>query len=169
MKGDEKRKVRPISPAARCARIQTGPPTAPAGLFAPRLHVVRRCVSLFFQEQIKGPENGSIARFDGLGCYQTGSEISEGVRSAGGSESRAWPGLRQGLVAPDRAVWRLAVWPGWLSKRCARLERLSNAPKRCPVWGARGPSTARQASGLPRCALFSGANKRPRKRPHRTV
>ena len=24
---------------------------------------------LLFQEQIQGPENASIARFDGLGCY----------------------------------------------------------------------------------------------------
>ena len=31
-------------------------------------------VLLLFQEQIKGPENASIARFDGLGCYQTRSE-----------------------------------------------------------------------------------------------
>ena len=32
------------------------------------------------QEQIKGPENASIARFDGLGCYQTGSETNPGFR-----------------------------------------------------------------------------------------
>ena len=31
-------------------------------------------VALFFQEQIQGPENASIARFDGLGCYQSSSE-----------------------------------------------------------------------------------------------
>ena len=31
-------------------------------------------VSLRFQEQIKGPENAPIARFSGLGCYQTRSE-----------------------------------------------------------------------------------------------
>ena len=33
-------------------------------------------IPLFFQEQIKGPKNASIARFDGIGCYQTDSEIS---------------------------------------------------------------------------------------------
>ena len=31
-------------------------------------------VSLCFQEPIQGPENGSIARFDGLFCYQTKSK-----------------------------------------------------------------------------------------------
>ena len=35
-------------------------------------------VLLCFREQIQGPENASIARFDGLCCYQTGSEISDG-------------------------------------------------------------------------------------------
>ena len=34
-----------------------------------------RCGSLRFQEQIKGPKNASIARFDGLGRYQICSEI----------------------------------------------------------------------------------------------
>ena len=37
-----------------------------------------RCGSLRFQEQIQGPENASIARFDGLRCYQTCSEILVG-------------------------------------------------------------------------------------------
>ena len=32
---------------------------------------------LFFQEQIQAPENGSIARFDGLGCYQSDSETGD--------------------------------------------------------------------------------------------
>ena len=33
-------------------------------------------VPLLFQEQIQGAKNASIARFDGLGCYQSRSEIS---------------------------------------------------------------------------------------------
>ena len=33
-------------------------------------------VLLLFQEQIQGAKNASIARFDGLGCYQIRSEIS---------------------------------------------------------------------------------------------
>ena len=39
---------------------------------------------LFFQERIQGPKNAPIARFDGLGCYQSRSEIDEGLRSADG-------------------------------------------------------------------------------------
>ena len=37
--------------------------------------------ALSFREQIKGPENGSIARFDGLCCYQIGSEIRRCLRA----------------------------------------------------------------------------------------
>ena len=38
-------------------------------------------VLLLFQERIQGLENASIARFDGLGCYQTSSEMSDGFRA----------------------------------------------------------------------------------------
>ena len=38
-------------------------------------------VSLQKQEWIKGPENASIARFDGLGCYRSGSEAGDGFRA----------------------------------------------------------------------------------------
>ena len=41
----------------------------------------RRRHALFFQEQIQGPGNASIARFDGLGCYQTHSEKQPGCRA----------------------------------------------------------------------------------------
>ena len=33
-----------------------------------------RAFPLSFRERIQGPKNASIARFDGLGCYQTKSE-----------------------------------------------------------------------------------------------
>ena len=33
------------------------------------------------QEQIQGPENGSIARFSGLGCYQKSSGFSQPLRA----------------------------------------------------------------------------------------
>ena len=54
--------------------------------------------SLQKQEQIKGPENASIARFDGLGCYQTRSgKMSCNLPSAGSLSA----------AAPDaRACWR---------------------------------------------------------------
>ena len=47
-----------------------------------------RC-SLFFWEQIKGPQNASIARFFGLGCYQSRSEIRRWLRCAG--RCGRWP------------------------------------------------------------------------------
>ena len=49
---------RPV-PVRGCAAVASG-------AAAKRL---MRSLLLFFWEQIQGPENGSIARFDGLGCY----------------------------------------------------------------------------------------------------
>ena len=49
-------------------------------------------MTLFFQEQIQGLKNASIARFDGLGCYQTNSEKAVTARAA------------YGLPAPRRSV-----------------------------------------------------------------
>ena len=57
------------------------------------------------QEQIKGPENASIARFDGLGCYQSRSEISDGFRM-----QAAWAGTGVGRRAQ---TGQMACWlPG---------------------------------------------------------
>ena len=35
--------------------------------------------ALFFQEQIQAPKNAPIARFDGLGCYQSRSGLAGGI------------------------------------------------------------------------------------------
>ena len=57
------------------------------------------------QEQIKGPENASIARFDGLGCYQSRSEIGNGFRM-----QAAWAGTGVGRKAQ---TGQMACWlPG---------------------------------------------------------
>ena len=57
------------------------------------------------QEQISGPENASIARFDGLGCYQSRSEISDGFRM-----QAAWAGTGVGRKA---RTGQMACWlPG---------------------------------------------------------
>ena len=46
--------------------------------------------SLLFQEQIKGPKNASIARFDGLCCYQIKSETGDAFcQGAGRAEAAA--------------------------------------------------------------------------------
>ena len=60
---------------------------------------VQALVSLQKQEQIQGTENGSIARFDGLGCYQTNSEISGGFGMELGASRFAgrWGGLQSGF------------------------------------------------------------------------
>ena len=69
-------------------------------------------VLLLFQERIQGPKNASIARFDGLGCYQTRSGKTPGQardfrrdfcgerrqkgsskRAAGGQGSQSWSGF----------------------------------------------------------------------------
>ena len=49
------------------------------------------------QEQIQGPENASIARFDGLCCYQTSSESSDGFGAGDGSETAFRAGVRRVL------------------------------------------------------------------------
>ena len=83
----------------------------------------------FFQEQIKGPENAPIARFDGLGCYRIGSEnaLVFSVRAAAGA---CWRRIGSGFGA---ALGRL--WGGWRAQGRA----LAVLPP-CGVWGpAPGP------------------------------
>ena len=60
-----------------------------------------RFVLLLFQEQIKGPENAPIARFDGLCRYQTNSK-----KAACGAAARAC------LRAHWPAAWRAAQHKG---------------------------------------------------------
>ena len=75
-------------------------------------------VLLRSQEQIKGPKNAPIARFDGLRCYQTRSEISNGFR--GRIRQRPNPaqtGLRPDFVpvseSPFVGLARASqTWPG---------------------------------------------------------
>ena len=67
---------------------------------------------LFFREQIQGPENASIARFHGLCCYQSDSEIPWS-RAAGAFQ----PFLRCSL-----AFW--AAWRSALSMRVLMRLRL---------------------------------------------
>ena len=55
-----------------CPKRAPNPPAGAATASQARPVVCR--ISLLFQEQIKGPENAPIARFDGLGCYRTHSE-----------------------------------------------------------------------------------------------
>ena len=62
-------------------------------------------LSLLFQEQIKGPENAPIARFDGLGCYQTHSETDGGFRSGKQAPDRK---KRAARATPESAL--AAAW-----------------------------------------------------------
>ena len=52
-------------------------------------------VLLQFQEQIKGPENASIARFGGLGCYQSHSEISDVFRAGSAAKTALRTGFKK--------------------------------------------------------------------------
>ena len=54
---------------------------------------VARSWALLYQEQIQGPENAPIARFDGLGCY----EIRSGFPSLACLKAR--PGRPGGMAA----------------------------------------------------------------------
>ena len=50
---------------------------------------------LRFQERIKGPKNASIARFDGLCCYQTSSEISDVFRAGSMAKTDSQTGFKK--------------------------------------------------------------------------
>ena len=72
--------------------------------------------SLLFWEQIRGPENASIARFDGLGCYQSSSE-KRGTRSAWAARKpltgRLWTGSRRPPKAwPEKGASARQTQPG---------------------------------------------------------
>ena len=117
--------------------------TDPSTLFpqacAPRMCInaaLHSLLSLLFQEQIKGPENAPIARFDGLGCYQIHSEIDGGFRSGGQAPGRK---KRAARATPESA---LAAW-------LQRLKR-SQCPRRM-FWRAlacRHPSKTMAKNGM---------------------
>ena len=118
-----------------------------------------RPVSLQKQEQIKGPENAPIARFLGLGCYQTRSEKKAPKRVI------SWRGLRQ----RDGGRTRFGVV--FDSPRLMRLSRAglecgfpNRATRRFHGWGSSG-----SRNGKPGFTSRTGANSRPGKRPYRTV
>ena len=66
----------PLLPLHHGRNARTGTPHPNAARPQP---VWRRLHGLlfFFREQIQGPKNASIARFGGLGCYQSRSEIRQ--------------------------------------------------------------------------------------------
>ena len=75
---------------------------------------------LWNQEQISGPENAPIARFDGFGCYQTRSEKKVACEGAGDGRKplrgRAW-------LCSQAVPFRMP---------CAREQKLNRPPRRCP-------------------------------------
>ena len=98
-------------------------------------------LALRFQERIQGPKNAPIARFDGIWCYQTGSEKSV-FRPA--ARRSAFQRLRRSANASP----------------CSQIAAAKQRRSVC-----RGGAALKFAPG----ALFSGANPSPKKRPHRTV
>ena len=106
-------------------------------------------VSLQKQEQTKGPQNGSIARFDGLCRYQSGSEKAPdfGTRA----KQPNLPATNAGV----RAASETCSQPG----DALPIRRADSA--------ACSASVCRAAIAC--FTAKTGANKRPRKRLHRTV
>ena len=118
-------------------------------------------VLLRFQEQIKGPENASIARFDGLCCYQTSSETSDVF----GPDQWRKPIRRRasrrfgaGSMQAGHALAAFGNQSVQTWRRSQKPEKHSNAA-----------NTRKRSPAQAPFASISGANKRPQKCLHRTV
>ena len=115
-------------------------------------------VSLQKRERIKDPENASIARFDGLGCYQVRSEKAPdfGTRAKQPNLPAANAGVRRVGEKPARSKRCLAA--------CGRLRKPVSTPamRRQPAaqllrpfdGGWRGQEKACVAQGRAGCAAF---------------
>ena len=125
---------------------------------------------LRFQERIKGPKNASIARFDGLCCYQTSSETSDVFRAGSMAKTDSQTGFKKVRCGFNAGSMRARACTGCfqaparpdLAGRSWKTEKALKRRKR-----AKAQASATQPN--PRSAPVSGANKRPEKRPHRTV
>ena len=143
-------------------------------------------VSLCFQEPIQGPENGSIARFDGLFCYQTKSKKPIAACAACGlAEAAPQSPSQRGQTAKRRhgqtATAKRRRPKSGGQRAAAKEQRPKSSGQRAATKRRRlnrKGQTARArrnhrgafalANSVP-AAHFSGANSRPRKQPHRTV
>ena len=97
-----------------------------------------RRIALFFQERIQGPENGPIARFDGLGRYQTGSEWGD-IFGLSGRRAGRRRGFRRLLAfgrlyrrlyrrrPHRRSCWRAGRVRAGAAGRCVRPLKASRA------------------------------------------
>ena len=63
-------------------------------------------VLLRFQEQIKGPKNAPIARFDGLGCYQSRSKKTGRLRGRPAARKRLFAGAEGLFPAAQQRLER---------------------------------------------------------------
>ena len=81
--------------------------------------------SLLFQEQIQGPENASTARFDGLGCYQTGSKNGEQKKAAPRGGGDGW-GRYCACTEPE-TVTRTVLVPGSTATAAFLPSRLADS------------------------------------------
>ena len=120
---------------AKADRVQAG---GGAGL-----NTACRCL-LFFQERIKGLKNAPIARFGGLGCYQSRSEINEGFQTVNAESAKlARPGHPAGCVCQEgRFVWDGSQAP-------------ENRFKACP-WGRRARCGGGELGQSAALLIFAG-------------
>ena len=108
------------------------------GVWGPAPGPVRKLagapVLLQKQEQIKGPENAPVARFDGLGCYRIGSEMERWFSACG---------QRLGLAGGGLAAAFGRLLGGWRAQGRAQA-----VLPPCGVWGP-APGPVRKLAGAP--------------------
>ena len=105
-----------------------------------------------FESEFSPPKNASIARFQGLCCYQSGSGISDGFRGAGGCGKRR--GTACGRVGPLPGICAKAAY----GAHCA--DKPSPNPAQTQPKPSPNPAQAPASS-----TLFLRANLAPRKTP----
>ena len=78
------------------------------------------------QEQIKGPENGSIARFDRLCCYQSGSETAmvSGRRQRLGIAGNALAGFGRVKGMAQAGLRQCCFWAARLQPQLQPVTRI---------------------------------------------
>ena len=184
----------PMKPGCGCALMSDADQSRAAGAKRKAGAARMRTFPLSFREPIQGPKNASIARFDGLGCYRSGSEkrwlaaggrrLRNGLlgcrdarlagRNAAALQAAREIGLRTALMPDAAQSWAADAKrkPGAIQARFGefcwiRLGLMG------PGWSAQSsrarPGSSRQGWPSRLFALESGANSRPKKCPHRTV
>ena len=122
-------------------------------------------VLLQFQEQIKGPKNASIARFDGLCCYQTSIETSDVFRAGSMAKTDSQTGFKKVRCGFNAGSMRARHALAAFGNQSAQTWRRSQKPEK----HSNAANTRKRSPAQAPFASISGANKRPQKCLYRTV